>query len=134
MLLIFLIIFRLRRTTFSFEKMISGLYMGELVRLIMVKFVNENLLFRGQGSELLSTRDTFKTEHVCEIESDKPGEFDKCRDILEANFEIEWASDQDCDSVRFICEKVSKRSAHLVSACIATLINKMDEKSVTVRK
>ena len=38
-----------------FEKMISGMYMGELVRLILVKMAKEELLFRGKLSpELLA--------------------------------------------------------------------------------
>ena len=42
------------------------------------------------------------------------------------------ATDEDCANVRYVCECVSKRAAHLVSCGIATLINKMDEKQVTV--
>jgi len=38
----------------------------------------------------------------------------------------------DCANVRYICECVSRRSAHLVSAGLAVLLNKMDEKSVTI--
>lgn len=45
---------------------------------------------------------------------------------------LDHATDQDCMNVRYVCECVSRRAAHLVSAGIATLINKMDEKSVTV--
>lgn len=38
----------------------------------------------------------------------------------------------DCANVRYICECVSSRSAHLVSVGLAVLLNKMDEKSVTI--
>jgi hexokinase len=38
----------------------------------------------------------------------------------------------DCANIRYICECVSKRSAYLVSAGLAVLLNKMDEKSVTI--
>lgn len=38
----------------------------------------------------------------------------------------------DCANVRYICECVSKRSAHLVSAGLAALLNKMGEKTVTI--
>lgn len=38
----------------------------------------------------------------------------------------------DCANVRYICECVSRRSAHLVSAGLAVLLNKMNEKSVTI--
>lgn len=113
------------------EKMISGMYMGELARLAMVKFTNAGLLFGGQGSELLYKRGQFFTKYVSEIESDKPGTYANCYDILE-EFGLGHATDEDCANVRFICECVSARAAHLVSAGIAALINKMDEPSVTV--
>ena len=35
-------------------------------------------------------------------------------------------------SIRYICEVVSRRAAHLASAGVATLINKMDVSSITV--
>lgn len=41
-------------------------------------------------------------------------------------------SDQDCENVRYVCSVVSRRAAHLVSAGIATLLNKISEDNVTV--
>ncbi|XP_037916312.1 hexokinase type 2 isoform X1 [Hermetia illucens] len=113
------------------EKMISGMYMGELVRLVVVKFTKMGLLFGGQGSDLLFTRGQFFTKYVSEIEADDPGTYNNCRMILEELGLVD-ATDEDCANVRFICECVSSRAAHLVSTGIAVLINKMDEPSVTV--
>lgn len=48
--------------------MISGMYMGELVRLALVRFTNDNLLFGGKGSDLLYKRGNFFTKYVSEIE------------------------------------------------------------------
>lgn len=45
---------------------------------------------------------------------------------------LSHATEQDCANVRYICECVSRRAAHLVSAGIAVLINKMKEPSLTV--
>ncbi|CAO1422296.1 unnamed protein product [Diamesa serratosioi] len=113
------------------EKMISGMYMGELVRLALVKFTKSGLLFGGQGSDLLFKRFQFFTKYVSEIESDKPGTFANCQDVLE-EIGIQNASDEDCANVRYICECVSSRAAYLSSAGIAGLINKMNDPSVTV--
>lgn len=118
-------------THFSAEKMISGMYMGELVRLALVKFTKAGLLFNGQGSDLLFKRYQFFTKYVSEIESDKPGTFMNCQDVLE-ELGIFDATDEDCANVRYICECISSRAAHLSSAGIASLINKMNEPSVTV--
>ncbi|XP_049295125.1 hexokinase type 2 isoform X2 [Anopheles funestus] len=113
------------------EKMISGMYMGELARLAIVRFTKAGLLFGGVGSDILFKRGQFFTKYVSEIESDKPGTYYNCREVLE-ELGLEHATEEDCANVRYICECVSSRAAHLVSAGIAALINKMDERSVTV--
>lgn len=51
-----------------FEKMVSGLYMGELVRLILVKMAKEGLLFEGRITPELLTRGKFNTSDVSAIE------------------------------------------------------------------
>ncbi|XP_004932651.2 hexokinase type 2 isoform X3 [Bombyx mori] len=113
------------------EKMISGMYLGELVRLALVKFTRMGLLFGGQGSDLLFEGGSFYTKYVSEIESDKPGDFTSCMEVLE-ELGLSHASDADMAAVRYVCECVSRRAAHLVSAGIATLLNKMNEPRVTV--
>ncbi|GFG39358.1 hypothetical protein Cfor_08311, partial [Coptotermes formosanus] len=113
------------------EKMISGMYMGELARLIIVKFTKQGLLFGGKGSDLLFKRGNFFTKYVSEIENDKKGCYMYCRQVLD-ELGLSHATDQDCSNVRYICECVSKRAAHLVSAGVATLINKMGQQNVTV--
>lgn len=107
------------------------MYMGELARLAMVRFTKEKLLFGGVGSDALFTRGQFFTKYVSEIETDKPGQFVYCREILD-ELGLGHATDADCANVRYICERVSSRAAHLVSAGIAALINKMNDPSVTV--
>ncbi len=44
----------------------------------------------------------------------------------------EDASDEDCANVRYICEAVSRRAAHIAAAAVACLLNKMGQKHVTV--
>jgi hexokinase len=63
--------------------------------------------------------------------SDKRGSFVNCQQVLD-ELGLSHATDQDCSNVRYICECVSRRAAHLVSAGAATLINKMGQDKVTV--
>lgn len=51
--------------------MISGMYMGELVRLILARMAKEQLLFQGQTTAELLTTGHFKTSDIFAIESDK---------------------------------------------------------------
>lgn len=51
-----------------FEKMASGMFMGELVRLILVKMAKEGLLFEGRITPELLTKGKIETKHVSAIE------------------------------------------------------------------
>lgn len=51
-----------------FEKMISGMYMGELARLVITRLVKQGVLFRGQASDLLFKMGSFYTKYISEIE------------------------------------------------------------------
>ena len=51
-----------------FEKMISGMYMGELARLVLEKLVDAGLLFGGKCPTDLRKRGKFFTKYVSEIE------------------------------------------------------------------
>lgn len=48
--------------------MVSGMHMGELVRLILLKMAKRGLLFKGKVSDALRTKGRFQTKHVCMIE------------------------------------------------------------------
>lgn len=48
--------------------MISGMYMGEIARLVLVKLTKEGLLFGGKGSDMLFEPGSFYTKYVSEIE------------------------------------------------------------------
>lgn len=63
--------------------MISGMYMGELARLAIERFTKEGLLLGGKGSDQLFSRGRFYTKYVSEIESDPPGTYTNCKEILE---------------------------------------------------
>ncbi|XP_011055104.1 PREDICTED: hexokinase type 2-like isoform X4 [Acromyrmex echinatior] len=114
-----------------FEKMISGMYMGELTRLVLEKLVNAGFLFGGKCPNDLRKRGKFFTKYVSEIENDPKGRYTNCREVL-AELGMRNVSDQDCENVRYVCSVVSRRAAHLVSAGIAALLNKIGENNVTV--
>jgi hexokinase len=108
------------------------MYLGELVRLILGKLNHAGLLFNGHASQkLLQGRWLFPTKYLSEIESDARGSYKNCEKVF-TEFEMENVTNEDCANTRFVCECVSGRSAHLVSAGIATLINKIDATDVTV--
>ncbi|GMT28767.1 hypothetical protein PFISCL1PPCAC_20064, partial [Pristionchus fissidentatus] len=117
-----------------FEKMISGMYMGEVVRVVLEALAREQLLFNGEY-EAISAPGCFPTKYVSEIESDMMEDedqtFQKTYQILE-DIGIENVSAIDCANVAYVCSLVSTRAAHMTAAGIAMLLNRMNKKYVTV--
>ncbi|XP_042862101.1 hexokinase type 2-like isoform X1 [Penaeus japonicus] len=114
-----------------FEKMISGMYMGEVARQVIVRLVSEGLLFDGKTSDILQEKGSFFTKYISEIESDEDGDYNNCYAILE-ELGLNNATDADCANVRHVCECVSRRAAYLAGAGVALLLNRINEESVSV--
>ncbi|XP_033883108.3 hexokinase HKDC1-like isoform X1 [Acipenser ruthenus] len=107
-----------------FEKLISGMYMGELVRIILVKMAKKGLLFQGRMSDALCTKGKFQTKHVAEIEKYKEG-LSNAKAIL-ADLGLS-PSEDDCIAVQHVCTIVSFRSANLCAAALSAILNRLRE-------
>ncbi|XP_059972795.1 hexokinase-2 isoform X1 [Mesoplodon densirostris] len=107
-----------------FEKMISGMYMGELVRLILVKMAKEELLFGGKLSPELLATGHFETRDVSDIEGEKDG-IRKAREIL-VRLGLD-PTQQDCVATHRVCQIVSTRSASLCAATLAAVLRRIKE-------
>nr|XP_004556900.2 hexokinase-2 [Maylandia zebra]XP_004556901.2 hexokinase-2 [Maylandia zebra]XP_004556902.2 hexokinase-2 [Maylandia zebra]XP_012776108.2 hexokinase-2 [Maylandia zebra]XP_023011033.2 hexokinase-2 [Maylandia zebra] len=105
-----------------FEKMISGMYLGEIVRLVLVKMTKDKLLFKGQISEALGTRGLFETKFISEIEEPDSG-LENAKKIL-TELGLDWSL-VDASVVRLVCDTISSRSAYLCAAALATLVNRI---------
>uniref|UniRef100_A0A8C7U0G6 hexokinase n=1 Tax=Oncorhynchus mykiss TaxID=8022 RepID=A0A8C7U0G6_ONCMY len=111
-----------------FEKMASGMFMGELVRLILVKMAKEGLLFEGRITPELLTKGKIETKHVSAIEKSKEG-LTKCKEIL-TRLGVE-PSQEDCVAVQHVCTIVSFRSANLIAATLGGILTRLkDNKGV----
>ncbi|XP_069030166.1 hexokinase-1 isoform X2 [Embiotoca jacksoni] len=113
-----------------FEKMVSGMYMGELVRLILVKMAREGFLFEGRITPELLTKGKFETKHVSAIEKSKEG-LTKTRETL-IRLGVE-PSTEDCIAVQHVCTIVSFRSASLIAATLAAILMKLKENKGVAR-
>ncbi|KAG5855024.1 hexokinase-1 [Anguilla rostrata] len=107
-----------------FEKMASGMYMGELVRLILVKMAKEGLLFEGRITPELLTKGKIETKHVSAIEKSKEG-LSKAKDIL-TRLGVE-PSPEDCIAVQHVCTIVSFRSANLIAATLGGILTRLKD-------
>ncbi|XP_014888003.1 glucokinase-like isoform X2 [Poecilia latipinna] len=102
--------------------MISGMYLGEIVRLVLMKLTEKKLLFKGEASEALHTPGTFETKFISMIEEPDSG-LENAKKIL-TELGLRWDL-VDARVVRLVCETISSRSARLCAAALATIANRI---------
>ncbi|NWH59276.1 HXK3 protein, partial [Geococcyx californianus] len=107
-----------------FEKLISGMCLGEIVHHILLAMVEKELLFCGKPCPKLQTRDIFQTKFLFTIEIDGLA-LRQVQAILQ-NLELE-ASFEDSVLVREVCETVSLCAAQLCTAGLAAVVERMWE-------
>ncbi|NWT71685.1 HXK3 protein, partial [Prunella himalayana] len=119
-----------------FEKLISGMYLGEIVRQILMVMTEKELLFQGKPCPKLQTKDMFKTKFLSTIELSNGLALRQIRTILN-ELELD-ATFEDSVLMREVCQTVSLRAAQLCAAGLAAVVEKMrenrglDQLSVTV--
>ncbi len=109
------------------EKMVSGMYLGELTRLILVDLIKRNLIFLNESgaAENFKKKDSFKTEHMSLIEGDETANLGKTEEFL-SNNGITNTALQDRTMLKRLCEIVSARAARLGAGAISAVITWMD--------
>lgn len=115
-----------------FEKMVSGMYLGEIVRTIVVNLMKSGIL----SPEVFSAfreRNSFNTSAISciELDSSDSTSFTHTQSVLQS-MSINNATFDDCASLHMICSRVSARSAHLTSAVIAALLHRMDRPQTVI--
>ncbi|XP_070201393.1 hexokinase type 2-like isoform X2 [Littorina saxatilis] len=116
----------------SLEKMVSWMYIGEIVRLVLKRLKNDGTLFPSVSRDCgLFKQYSFSSEYVMIIERDTEDSFDKTANLLR-KLGIEDCSDEDLKVVRDVCRLVYERSASLAAAGLAALINHVNQPEVTI--
>ncbi|XP_056150148.1 hexokinase-2 isoform X4 [Lampris incognitus] len=106
-----------------YEKMISGMYLGEIVRNVLLEFTSKGLLFRGKLSERLKTRGIFETKFLTQIESDRLA-LRQVRSILQ-HLGLTSSTCEDGILVKEVCSVVARRAAQLCGAGLAAVVDKI---------
>ncbi|XP_017767666.1 PREDICTED: hexokinase-1-like [Eufriesea mexicana] len=118
--------------SFTFEKYISGEYLGEIVRVVLAKLTKEGLLFTEDhttGSLLVPGNLT--SDLVSDIERDSVDGGDRNTKEILMKFGI-VPDEEDVKVVQYVCELLSNRAALLVSSCLAVLLKRIDKDHVTI--
>jgi hexokinase len=104
-----------------FEKMISGMYLGEIVRLMILDLIDRELILKDEMSKTayrhpLFTKGSFYTKYLNDIESDSNTKYIRTKRILKELAGIDNPSMQDCAVIKAICCAVTDRAAKLTAA------------------
>ncbi|KAL3093423.1 hypothetical protein niasHT_027430 [Heterodera trifolii] len=117
-----------------FEKTISGMYMGEIVRLALEDLARRGLLFSGDSTRI-SERGCISTKMVSDIEgfmhSTDGNPFAKVGEMLRA-IGISNSSAADCANVAYLSSLIGTRAAHLCACGLAAILNRMQRPRVTI--
>lgn len=109
------------------EKMVSGMYLGEMVRIVLMDLIQSDLLFLDTPdvSSLFEKSGGVSTAHMSEIQSDQAPHLDKVDTFLKKSFGV-GSRVQDRRALQRICQMVSTRAARLGAGAMAAVITWMD--------
>ncbi|VDL65642.1 unnamed protein product [Nippostrongylus brasiliensis] len=108
----------------SLDKLVAGMCMGEIVRLVLEKLCTHKVLFNGEGSKILYSIGSFPTKYISEILHDDCGSYANTRQIMD-ELGIDNYTFSDMLLFREVCLVVSRRSANLSAAAIACVLNRV---------
>ncbi|GAA5800469.1 hexokinase-domain-containing protein [Helicostylum pulchrum] len=111
-----------------YEKMISGMYLGEISRNVLTDMIDRELLLkRDEHTSLAWSKDisrhwSFETAFMSNIEADKSADFISTKEILDTNLNLHDITTTEAKFIKKICELVGKRAARLAAASIAAIV------------
>ncbi|GLT82145.1 hypothetical protein SLE2022_005550 [Rubroshorea leprosula] len=108
----------------GFEKMISGMYLGDIVRRVILKMSQETDVFGPISSKLLLPF-TLRTPSVAAMHEDDSPELTEVERILKHDLEIQDVSLKVRKLVLKICDVVTRRAARLAAAGIVGILKKI---------
>ncbi|KAJ3409739.1 hexokinase A [Chytridiales sp. JEL 0842] len=110
----------------TFEKLISGMYLGEIVRYVLLDLIKTGELFQGKGLAALETKYIFETAYMSRIERDHTLDLADTKAVLEDILKVPRTTRQDRLIVRGVCELIGRRAARLSAAGVAAIVTKMN--------
>jgi len=116
-----------------FEKLISGLYIGDVVRRIIWKIAGETGLFGGPESlhNGLGRPGSFDGACLSKIYHDESAALEETKVVLETAFELKNSSMLELKTAKSICRMVARRSARLCAAAMVAILSREFENSPT---
>lgn len=108
----------------AFEKMIAGLYLGEIFRIVVVDLhENKNILFEGQDISKLKKPYTLDASFLSFIEEDPFENLQETHDMLQEKLGLS-ATKPELELLRRLAELIGTRAARLSACGVAAIVTK----------
>ncbi|KAJ5778872.1 Hexokinase [Penicillium paradoxum] len=112
-----------RPGTQIFEKMVAGLYIGEMLRLVMVTLHEQGILFKGQDVTRLRTENTLEASFLSTAELDISDSLTDMKEEFEEHLGLKPSLDE-LKAIRYLIGLIATRAARLYSCGIAAICKK----------
>lgn len=107
------------------EKMVSGMYLGELCRLIAVDLISEKILFGGRAYGNFNKNMAFSGEFVSQVLADRSRGLSGIISLLR-RLGVKDPGTEDGKTIRKICGLLALRAARISAAAIFAVITRID--------
>ncbi|WVZ96838.1 hypothetical protein U9M48_042421 [Paspalum notatum var. saurae] len=108
-----------------FEKLVSGMYLGEIVRRVLLKIASQSSIFGNVSDTKLKTRFILRTPDISAMHHDGTPDLRIVAEKLADNLKITDTSLETRKMVVEICDIVTSRSARLAAAGIVGILRKI---------
>ncbi|WVZ72645.1 hypothetical protein U9M48_021069 [Paspalum notatum var. saurae] len=108
-----------------YEKLMSGMYLGEIVRRVLLKMSAHSSVFGNIDHTKLKTHFLLRTPHISAMHHDETPDLKIVAEKLEENLEITGTSLEARKLVVEICDIVARRAARLAAAGLAGILMKL---------
>lgn len=109
-----------------FEKTISGMYLGEIVRRVLLRMAEAGSLFGSSIPEKLQTPFSLRTPHICSMHQERSSDLAAVGSVLYNEAGVD--SDTEArEIVLEVCDTIVKRGGRLAGAGIVGILEKMEE-------
>ncbi|KAG8923853.1 hexokinase A [Tulasnella sp. 419] len=107
----------------AFEKCISGRYLGEIFRLVMMELIDEGVLFLGQDTSRLEPPYSFDTAYLSLMESDPTEELLTIVGVFTHFYQLETTVPER-QFFKSLAKLIGRRAARLSACGIAAIVSK----------
>jgi len=115
----------------AFEKMIAGLYLGEIFRLVLLDMHDGKYMFEGQSVDKLKKPYNIDASVLAAIEEDPFENLNETAELMRAQFNLE-CNKPELELVRRLAELIGTRAARLSACGVAAICKKKGYKTAHV--